>query len=217
MHSRISHCTPKSRFHQASSLLARLSADSPSSERSALGKSRDYFFCLSVSNASPVLQNSNRPPLQYLFVLLSVTISLMAVAAVVYEKRDQATEYLQQAWIAANNDLRVSVQTTFHCCGLLEFNDSYSGTPCPAQLVEQRPCLAVLEDDWAQGYRAAGICGIVFSTLMLISIIGVWSLVRGIKNRQETERRMAEELRAAPTINDDSLLPEGFGTSTMYQ
>jgi len=67
----------------------------------------------------------------YFFFLLLFTVILLAVGIGVYSQQQQAGWYITQGWTSANNDIRVSFQNAFYCCGLNSFNN-LNGIPCPS-------------------------------------------------------------------------------------
>jgi len=148
----------------------------------------------------------------YFLVLMLLTLLLFAVGIGVYVKQEQAGYYISQGWMAANNGVRVSFQNGYSCCGLINFNDSYAGNPCPSTLIPPvnstatgSPCLSILVSTFQQSLTSLGGTGIAFAVFMFVIMIAVCYLIRGIQRKArvniptDTEQIHAGDDSANPT------------------
>jgi hypothetical protein len=68
----------------------------------------------------------------YAIVLFLLLVAELALGVAIFLQRDHASEYVSEAWGSLPNPVRVRVQNQFDCCGLLTFNDTLAGLPCPS-------------------------------------------------------------------------------------
>jgi hypothetical protein len=68
----------------------------------------------------------------YAIILFLLLVAQLACGIYIYSLQSQASEYIQKAWAATPNALRVQVQNTYACCGLFSYNDTSAGQPCPS-------------------------------------------------------------------------------------
>jgi len=143
--------------------------------------------------------------LYFLFLLL-LTILLFAVGLAVYSYKEQAGAYMQQGWISAPNSVRVTFQNQLQCCGLIQFNDTNAGRPCPTLLQLNQttlvplPCLPILTTLFANSMQTVGGTGVAFAVIMFLGMVFVCVLMRGIRQKGLREQEMAED-----TTNPQSL------------
>jgi len=120
----------------------------------------------------------------YFLFLLLFTVLLLAVGIGVYAKREEAGAYIEQGWRGASNDVRVSFQNGFQCCGLFTYNDTLAGSPCPTGNITQG-CDNILISTFNNSYNTMGAVGVAFAILMLIGMCFVCVLMRTIRARAE--------------------------------
>jgi hypothetical protein len=130
----------------------------------------------------------------YFFFLMLLTILLFAVGLGVYSKREEAGYYMIIGWTESPNDVRVSFQNQLMCCGLITFNDTLAGHPCPEKLKmndtthEPVACLAELTDLFRASMQNVGGTGVAFAVLMFLGMIFVCVLMRGIRQKSLKEQ-----------------------------
>lgn len=123
-------------------------------------------------------------PLQYLTLLLLITIVLFSLGVAVVVKKNQAGEYIQEAWYKASYNVKSAVQSALDCCGLLYWNDS-SAWPCPdTAAANSTGCYNQLINGFETAYSHAGATGIAFSLIMGGGIAIVVCLLKGIRSKQ---------------------------------
>jgi hypothetical protein len=161
--------------------------------------------------------------IQYVTILLLISVILLIIGIVVVVQSGNATQYMIQAWGSAPPGLIMTVQNAFTCCGLSAFNQS-SYWPCPANASTpgSPPCLPLLNNAFQSAYSQAGGAGIAFSVFMVISIVFVFVLIKGIKKknyemslesiRHKQEEDMQKNLEQDDAQNYDFEYENQFGT-----
>jgi len=151
----------------------------------------------------------------YFILLLLLSIVLIAVGIAVFVEKNNASVYINNGWKNAGVGLRTSLQNSFSCCGLNSWGDSWSAdystcTPpdttcnCPTSSLAKNnggtgvACGPVLQNAFYNNFNTAGICGIVFSVVMFLTLFFICYLMIGIRtvdmhqkvaiNREKTER-----------------------------
>jgi hypothetical protein len=136
----------------------------------------------------------------YLTLLLVICIILFSIGVAVVVKKNQAGDYIQEAWYQGPSDVKQSIQINLDCCGLMYWNDS-AVQPCPNTLNgNTTSCYPQLQSAFNSAYANAGGVGIGFSISMGLGIIIVICLLQGIKRKQTAET--AEKLRTTANAND---------------
>jgi len=137
----------------------------------------------------------------------------------VSQKKSQATWLVEQGWLSSSNDVRVSFENAFSCCGLYSFNDTVAdpnspigfsplaGLPCPTGLTNNTSggCMPLLVQAFNSNYTTLSNFGIAVAVLMLIWMVVVCVLMRGIRAKAER----GESMHAG----DDSSNPSGSSTT----
>jgi len=132
----------------------------------------------------------------YFFFLFLLTVLLFAVGLAVYSKREEAGYYMREGFINSPNDVRVSFQNQFQCCGIEMFNDSFAGQPCPLIIKLNGsapiPCLGELTSVFASSMQTVGGTGVAFAVLMFLGMVFVCVLIRGIRQKSLREKEFDE-------------------------
>jgi len=142
----------------------------------------------------------------YFLCLLLLTILLFAVGLAVYSKREEAGIYMREGWYMASNDVKVSFQNQLHCCGLIDFNDTYAGRPCPTVIQVNATngglatCLPLMADLFRDSMEQLGGVAVAFAVLMFLGMVFVCVLMRGIrqKSAKEAENPVDDTAMPAP-------------------
>jgi len=157
----------------------------------------------------------------YFAILLLFTIFLLAIGIAVYSQKDSAGYYIENAWSGANNDVRVSFQYGFNCCGLHYYNIT-AGNPCPTcqlnpcntsftsctQPACATPCYDNFVSSFNSYYQSAGNAAIAISVLMFLMLLFVCVLIRAIRSRSEQADNETMQ------TGDDSSSPKGATVDT---
>jgi len=142
----------------------------------------------------------------FLFWMILFTIILLAIGLAVYAKRQEAGWYIQQGWLYyANNGVRVSIQNAYGCCGLMMWNDTAAGSPCPkvANYALQPACYLLLTSTFSSSLQTVGGVGIGFAVFMLILIVMLCGVMRAIRKKSELANNEGDVMHTG----DDSANP----------
>lgn len=164
------------------------------------------------------------------FIFVSIfTIILLAVGIAVYVKRNDASYYLSQGWIASctlttstapayncsTSAVVLNVQNALSCCGLSSSNDMFTansttGYQCPQ--ANAQPCLPLMTSTFTNNFSTAGGVGIAFAIIMLVSLLFIGLLMRGIRitrNARQLEQLREKQYHANSGINSQGInLPD---------
>jgi hypothetical protein len=149
----------------------------------------------------------------YFFFLLLLTILLFAVGLAVYSKREQAGAYMLDGWTLAPNNVRVTFQKQLKCCGLLTFNDSLAGIPCPDEVLvnatdgSQVACLPLMTNLFRDSMQQLGGVAVAFAVLMFLGMVFVCVLMRGIRQKSAKD--------AENPVDDTTTGPSGFNDASV--
>jgi len=161
----------------------------------------------------------------YWFWLFLLTLLLLAVGIGVYSQKEQAGYYIEQGWLTTTPDVQQTFQQTFGCCGLYQFNDTYTprsfrgvGYQCPAASYTQygtppnititngQPCLPKMSQAFKDNFSKMGATGVSFAVLMLIYLVIACVLLQSIRKRSATEESLhtGEDSSAPPPVTSDT-------------
>jgi len=135
----------------------------------------------------------------YWFWLLLFAVILLGVGLGAYSRKADAAMYCEEYWMIDNAADQQQFQTQFSCCGLYQFNDTF--TPrryrsasylCPPTSYTRRPagpdvvvvgqaCLPVLTKAFQDQYFAMGATSVAFSSIMLVFLVLSCLLVQTIR------------------------------------
>jgi len=145
----------------------------------------------------------------YFFFLMVLTILLFAVGLAVYSKREEAGAYMYDGWVLAPQDVRISFQNQLGCCGLVTFNDTLAGLPCPIALQlnsstgNYAACLPLMTSLFRDSMQQLGGVAVAFAVLMFLGMIFVCVLMRGIrqKSAKEAENTVDDTAHPGPAFD----------------
>jgi len=146
----------------------------------------------------------------YFFLLMVLTILLFAVGLAVYSKREQAGVYMIDGWVSASNDVRMSFQNQLQCCGLLSFNDSNAGVPCPSEIKvnatdgSKVACLPLMTSLFRDSMQQLGGVAVAFAVFMFLGMVFVCVLMRGIRQKSAKEYENPTEETGGPGPSFDA-------------
>jgi len=161
----------------------------------------------------------------YWFWLFLLTLLLLAVGIGVYSQEGQAGYYIEQGWITTTPDVQQTFQNTFACCGLYQFNDSFTprqfrgqgyicpgtsyqliGTPPNTTVVNGQACLLVMSQAFQNNFSKLAGTGVAFAVLMLIYLVIACILLQSIRKRSMTEEVLhtGEDSSAPPPTTSDT-------------
>jgi len=142
----------------------------------------------------------------FLFWIILFTVILLAIGLAIYAKREEAGWYIEQGWrYYANNDVRVSLQNAYGCCGLMFYNDT-AGIPCPPanlSVVVPPSCYLLLTSSFSSSLKTVGGVGIGFAIFMFALIVMLCGVMRAIRKKSDMTSNDGDAMHTG----DDSANP----------
>lgn len=118
--------------------------------------------------------------------LLFVVVFIISIYALT--QKSNSKNIITPAWKAANDDLRLSLQGTFECCGLWNVTDLVA-LPCVTNTTGL-PCGPILDEAFVQVFDPVTYTGLSCSLLLLIGTVGASFLICAITDSGKRQAQL---------------------------
>jgi len=162
-----------------------------------------FFLLLSFLGCFAAFRESRPLLAGYFFIVLLFCMMMFFIGISVLVHKNDAEKYMENGWIDASNDVRLSLQNYFECCGLRSNStdptaqNTFEGIPCNAAYKD--PCLPILTDKFYKDFDAAGGSGVAFAILLAFYMAACISLYRAVGRRRKLLGKLDD---SAPSNND---------------
>ena len=136
--------------------------------------------------------------LTYAVLFVCLLICQIVIGGMLYSTRNDASTSILNSWPNASNDLKVSLQNQYNCCGLLSFNFS-AGNPCPINATQT--CFSSLIDAYNSAYSTVGTFLIVFFFVECFAILTAVYFIKKIRNLRQSKQVDNGELMPTFELN----------------